>query len=122
MLTPKANPGEEADNAASVDSRVLSDLAWREVGQSLKLSARELEVVRHVFADLKEASIAEALGISRHTVRTYTERLYRKLGVRGRVALVVRVLDEFLRLTASSGSALPPICPHHTTRRCPLSD
>jgi DNA-binding NarL/FixJ family response regulator len=121
MPTPYASSGEEADDAIRVDGRALSDQAWAEIGQSLKLSARELEVVRNVFADAKETTIAEVLGISRHTVRTYTERLYHKLGVTSRVELVVRVMDEFLRRTIEDGSALPPICSHHAAGRCPLS-
>jgi DNA-binding NarL/FixJ family response regulator len=122
MSTPKPSSGEEAEDAASVADRMLSDRAWEEVGRSLKLSARELDVIRYVFADLKEAHIAEALGISRHTVRTYSERLYRKLGVASRVELVVRVVGEYVRLTADPDNDLPPICPHHAAGRCPLSD
>ena len=41
-----------------------------------------------------ELAIASDLGISQHTVHTYLERVYRKLAVGSRVALVVRVMAE----------------------------
>lgn len=110
------------DESSAASAPLLSDQAWREVGLSLQLSPRELEIARFIFADFKEAAIGDALGISPHTVRTHTERLYRKLGVGSRVALVVRVVAEFHRLTIALESSLPPLCPNHVRARCPLSD
>ena len=72
------------------------DREWRSIGRSLKLSPRELQIVRCLFDDDTEAAIALRLGISSHTVHTYLERLYRKVGVSSRVALVVRVFGEHL--------------------------
>jgi len=40
-----------------------------------------------LFHDAKERAIAEQLGISPHTVRTYIKRLYRKLRVRFRAQI-----------------------------------
>lgn len=102
--------------------QVLTDRAWGEVGRSLRLSGRELEIARSVFADCKELAIAGGLGISPHTVRTHMERIYRKLGVGSRVELVVRVVDEFLRLVRAEDSDLPPICRNRVAGRCPFCD
>lgn len=77
---------------------ILSVGQWNEIGLSLRLSPRELQIVQAVFDDLKESAIAGSLGISAHTVHTHLERLYRKCGVRGRSMLIVRVFAEFLRL------------------------
>lgn len=109
-----------ADN--SCNGALISPDAWRLLGRSLELSVRELEVARFIFADCTEVSIAECLGISHHTVRTHSERLYRKLGVGSRVELVVLLVDEFLRLTRDPKSHLPPICANRTTGRCPFVD
>jgi hypothetical protein len=76
--------------------------------------------VRGVFDGRKESAIAADLGISPHTVHTHVERLHRKLAVADRVELVLRIMDEFLLLTASPESILPPVCPHRTAGRCPM--
>jgi len=75
---------------------VFSDDAWRHLARVLRLSGRELEILQAVFDDQKESTIAADLGISTHTVHTHLERLYRKLRVSSRVALVVRVIAEHL--------------------------
>jgi len=61
-----------------------------------------------MFNDYTEAAIADDLKVSPHTVHTYSERLYRKLGVTGRVRLALRVMDEYIALTRSG--TLPPLC------------
>jgi len=73
---------------------ILDDTAWEGLGQTLKLAPREIQVIQGVFNDQKELAIASDLGISQHTVHTYLERVYRKLAVGSRVALVVRVMAE----------------------------
>jgi DNA-binding CsgD family transcriptional regulator len=93
--------------------------AWTAITRSLNLSKREHQLVRGVFDDCTDLSIAVALGISSHTVHTHFERLHQKLGVANRAQLILRVVDEFLALTAAPGSALPPLCPHSTAARCP---
>jgi DNA-binding CsgD family transcriptional regulator len=56
--------------------------------RSLKLSGRELQIVRGVFDDYTELAIAKNLNISPHTIHTHCERLYHKLAVTDRVKLV----------------------------------
>ena len=75
---------------------VLVPSQWEQLGQRLRLSKRQLQVVQCLFDDWTEAQIAMALGISEHTVHTHIERLYRKLEVRSRCDLIVRVFGEFL--------------------------
>ena len=53
------------------------------------LSAREEEVVRYVARGLRNAEIAANLSISEETVKTHLNRIFRKLGVRDRVELVL---------------------------------
>jgi DNA-binding CsgD family transcriptional regulator len=54
----------------------------------LGLTPREVEVARHIARGLGAKQIAAALGISEHTVRRHTERVYVKLGVHSRAAMV----------------------------------
>ena len=79
-------------------SVIFSELAWGDIGRSLKLSGRELQIVRRVFDDHTDRAIALELGISHHTVKTHLERLHQKLGVTDRVQVVLRVTREFLAL------------------------
>ena len=103
-------------------SAIFPDPTWAEVGRSLGLTKRELQIVRGVFDDRTEFAIAADLRISPHTVHTHIERLRRKLAVVDRVALVLQVMEEFLRLTAASGSRLPPICAKRAAGLCHLRD
>ena len=77
---------------------LFSDEQWDSIAGSLKLSAREFQIVQAIFDNEIEAAIGAQLGISSHTVHTYLERLYRKLGVGSRCGLLVRVFAEYLVL------------------------
>lgn len=52
------------------------------------LTERELEVLRHLASHLTYPEIGRELYISRHTVKTYAGRVYRKLAVDGRSGAV----------------------------------
>jgi DNA-binding CsgD family transcriptional regulator len=73
---------------------VYSPTKWSMIESRFELSPRELEIVQSIFDDHTEQRIARRLQISRHTVHTYFERVFRKLGVRSRTQLVVRVVHE----------------------------
>jgi DNA-binding NarL/FixJ family response regulator len=99
---------------------MFSEQAWSEIGKSLSLSGRELQIVRGVFDDLTEHAIAADLHISPHTVHSHIDRLHRKLGVVDRVGLALRIMQEFVALTLKPGSLLPSICPNRAAGKCPL--
>jgi len=103
-------------------SIMLSPQAWNAIARSLKLSTRELQIVRGIFNDSTEFAIATDLGVSPHTIHTHCGRLYRKLAVTDRAMLMLRIVNEFMALTVAPGSALPPICARHTAGRCPVYD
>lgn len=86
-------------------SAVVPEDVWLSLGALLRLSPRELQVVRGVFEDHKEETIACDLGISPHTVNTYFQRLYTKLGVSSRPQLILRVMAEYLALQSRTVSA-----------------
>lgn len=106
----------------SVGSGIFSNPVWSEIACSLMLTRRELQIVRGVFDDRTEFAIAGDLGISIHTVHTHVERLHHKLKVSDRVALVLCVMDEFLKLTAAPGSPMPPLCGRRTAGLCHVCD
>lgn len=69
---------------------------WDSIGTALRLSPRELEVVRSVFECGADPLIAVRLGISPHTVHTHLDRIYRKLGLGSRCDLVLRVFETYI--------------------------
>ena len=122
-MTKRLRKTERAGRRASTrvgGSAVFSNRAWQEIARSLKLSRRELQIIRAVFDFQKEYSIAANLGISPHTVHTHVERLHRKLGIADRPQLLIHILKRFLLLTTTPGSGLPPICSVRAAGRCPL--
>jgi DNA-binding CsgD family transcriptional regulator len=97
---------------------MFSRQAWDEIARNLKLSGRELQIIKDVFDDRTESAIAAHYDVSPHTVHTHCERLYHKLAVTDRVKLVLRITDEFLALTAAPGSNLPSICTNRAAAPC----
>jgi len=100
--------------------RWLTSEAWRAVAGRLGLSPREREVVESVMADRSDRAIGMALGISRHTVHTHLERVYRKLGVSSRTELFRCVVGCYLALASDPGSPVPPNCERFRDGRCPF--
>lgn len=81
-------------------ARLLAELA-REMAHGdpykhVKLTPREIEVVRQIAQGNTYREIAETLGISEKTVATYRERASEKLGVRSRAELVRWALENDL--------------------------
>ena len=103
-----------------VGSAMFTEHAWGEIACSLKLSGRERQIVRGIFNDDTDLSIAQHLGISLHTVHTHVERLHRKLAIMDRPQLLLRVMQEFVTLTVSPQNVLPPLCAKHKSRSCPF--
>jgi len=55
------------------------------------LSAREHEVTTHVLDGLTNKEIARKLQITEGTIKIHLNRVYHKLGVKGRYALALRM-------------------------------
>jgi DNA-binding CsgD family transcriptional regulator len=88
-------------------SMFLTGAVWEKLAQRFRLSRREIEVIRGVMIDQKESAIARQIGISPHTVHTYLEHTYVKLGVRSRATLVARIMYEFMAIRPNSMELSP---------------
>lgn len=64
--------------------------------EGLKLTAREMEVLKHVVGGKTNQNIAAALGISEKTIEKYMEAIFAKLGVASRVEAAVYAVREGL--------------------------
>jgi DNA-binding CsgD family transcriptional regulator len=78
---------------------------WARISASLKLSSRESQIAFLVLTDVSENTIADRLAISKHTVHSHIERLYRKLAIRSRSQLVVRLFQAYVFLHAPVAAA-----------------
>jgi DNA-binding NarL/FixJ family response regulator len=92
-MPPKPTAGLP-DPASPLAPLVWSDAEWRAMADRLKLSGRELQIVRGILDGRKEPCLARELGISTHTVHSYLVRLYLKLGVNSRMELAMRIMAE----------------------------
>jgi DNA-binding NarL/FixJ family response regulator len=58
------------------------------VGNSVSLTGRELQVVRHAAQGKTNKTIASELGLSEHTIKNYLFHAFEKLGVSSRIELL----------------------------------
>jgi DNA-binding NarL/FixJ family response regulator len=73
---------------------MMRESATREAGRSL--TPRELEIVRMIAQGLRNKAVAERLSISEGTVKIHLHNIYEKLGVDGRLALVLFAQEKGL--------------------------
>lgn len=76
----------------------LSRQQWQIVNAQLGLSARELQLVQHIFKGKKLFTIAQDMKLSLGTVKTYNQRIYHKLGLSDQRELVLRVAGVYEQL------------------------
>ncbi|HEY5318929.1 MAG TPA: LuxR C-terminal-related transcriptional regulator, partial [Solirubrobacteraceae bacterium] len=84
------NPGRLQEALISVDTRSSGTRNLRDVDGVDELSAREVEVLRALAGSGSLREVADALYISRNTIKTHTRALYAKLGVGTREEAVRR--------------------------------
>ncbi len=81
---------------AKLLAELAREMAHGDPYKHVKLTPREVEVVRQIAQGSTYREIAETLGISEKTVATYRERASEKLGVRSRAELVRWALENDL--------------------------
>lgn len=75
-----------------MEKLVRREAAARELSELL--SRREIEVVRGVAQGLRNRQITERLGIAEGTVKLHLHRVYTKLAVDGRTALLAKLQQK----------------------------
>ena len=98
MYAPSALWGEEGAvqvalevTASALPAAAPAERALDALASAHGLTAREAEVAVLLARRLRNDEVARTLGVSAHTARRHTERVFQKLGVRSRgdVAAVV---------------------------------
>lgn len=68
-------------------------IGWKRLQQELSLTDKEIEVLKELSTGDSEPAIAETLGVSKHTIHSYTKRFYIVLDVHTRGELVCALHD-----------------------------
>lgn len=94
---------------ASVLDGLRHDIAEarRPTGRLSGLTDREVEVLRALVDGLSARDVADHLDVAVNTVRTHTHRIFRKLGVHGRLEAVRIARAEGLAPLAESAAGAP---------------
>ena len=74
---------------------IFSNDEWRGLVDTLSLSKRQSELVKHLFSGFSDYQIAQTMGISIPTVRTYMTRLFTKFNIEDRHELILHVFSKF---------------------------
>lgn len=85
--TPRSGP----DPGQPLPPLPISHRKWETLAKSLNLSHQQERIVELILRDLPDKHIADALKLTVPTVRTYLNRIYARLGVKSRMALVLRL-------------------------------
>ena len=80
--------------AVTTQKSFLSDQEWVQVSQTLGLSPRQAEIVRHLLLGESDKQIAKELRISIPTVRTHLGRLFQKFELNDRVELILHIFGQ----------------------------
>src|SRR5512146_2185357 len=70
-----------------------------------RLTDREWIVLRHLDSDAGEKQLADQLNLSPHTLHSHIKSIYRKVGVQGRLPLLIRFNTALRELRNSSINA-----------------
>ena len=88
---------QETEAAGVQEEDLLNESSLQRLGETCGLSDRELAMIEYLYRGSNNAEIAEALGLSENTIKTYNFRLYKKLGVENRIQAVNKIREELLK-------------------------
>jgi DNA-binding NarL/FixJ family response regulator len=77
----------------------------RKLIDAVRITAREIDVLRLLACGFTNLQIAERLGLSLHTIQSHSKNIYRKLDVHSAGAAVWRAVE--LRLLTIDGTQEP---------------
>ena len=74
---------------------LLTDAQWAQVARAGGLTKREVDVLKWVTRGLRVRDAARRLRIGTETARGYVREAYKKLGCKGKVDLILRLVHEY---------------------------
>jgi DNA-binding CsgD family transcriptional regulator len=94
----RQNPAIETPSVIALPMRPDE---WERIAQDLQFSPREAEIARLILQAMGDKEIAAALSVSLSTVRTHLRHIFLRLGIVGRVELVLRIVAAHSKRTSS---------------------
>lgn len=92
----------------SMPRRAVPDLLtaaeWSKLVRALRLTRREADVSRRALYDERASSLANDLGLSVDTIRTYRNRVFRKLDVRSMTQAIAYAFSVYVQLSRAETS------------------
>jgi DNA-binding NarL/FixJ family response regulator len=112
-MLPRAQLQTLAPVASLLAKLLRCLIAWQDRPEILgsafeRLTDREWIVLRNLNSDQGEKQLADRLSLSPHTLHSHIKSIYRKVGVQGRLPLLIRLnaaLRELRTSTISAGEA-----------------
>lgn len=74
---------------------LFSEIEWTDLGRRFALSPRQRQIARMICLGRSNRSIGQRLGLKLDTIRMHNRELFRKLGARQRIGVVVRLVMAF---------------------------
>ena len=74
---------------------IFTDDEWDDLAESLSLSPRQFEVIRHLFDGASDQQIADRMSLQLPTVRSHLARMFTKYDADDRVELILHVFRSF---------------------------
>lgn len=86
-------PSKQHDKAYTqvIDSLPLDQATWTTIAHELSFSTQQTRIVELILCGQQDAEIADQLGLSVHTVRTYIRRIFDHAQVKDRLILVLKI-------------------------------
>ncbi|AYV54051.1 LuxR C-terminal-related transcriptional regulator [Leptospira kmetyi] len=83
--------------------RVLNNFKLKKVGDGIKLTNKEKQILDHMVTGKTINRVAEFLGVSKYTIQHHVKNIYKKLNVHNRAELVKKASDFGLLPLSGSG-------------------
>jgi len=96
----------KAPTERAVPPLPLDAEAWVAVVRELELSPQQARIVEALLRGMRDKQIAGTLGLRVPTIRTYLDRIFRRVGVQDRVELILKVFTVAHSLGSVNGCRL----------------
>ena len=83
----------------TIDQPLLTARDWRLIGDAFGLSMREVQVSQHIMEGKHLSETAAELGLGLGTIKTYVQRIYRKLEISNQRELAMKIMSAHMRLS-----------------------
>lgn len=101
MAPRQTNEAHKARTATT--SLPMDQSTWKAVSRSLALPPQQVRIVENILCGKQDKEIAETLGVSIPTVRTYLGRIFDRLGVHDRLSLVLHIFAKTQEFGRTNG-------------------